>query len=114
MAERRNCNVGVHGATQASPDRSSPGFLALLVVALLPGCIFRLPIERRALRLGAPIIVLLGYVLYITVQQAPEMLAGYASKADHGVGFLYFQFLTAVGLLIAAGYLLEGRSPTRY
>ena len=39
------------------------------------------------------------------------MLAGYASKADHDVGFLYFQFLTAVGLLIAAGYLLEGRSP---
>ena len=93
------------------PIVPAPGFLALLVAALLLGCILRLPIERRALRLGAPIIVLLGYVLYITVQQAPEMLAGYASKADHDVGFLYFQFLTAVGLLIAAGYLLEGRSP---
>jgi polysaccharide biosynthesis protein PslJ len=93
------------------PIVPAPGFLALLVAALLLGCILRLPIERRALRLGAPIIVLLGYVLYITVQQAPEMLAGYASKADHDVGFLYFQFLTAVGLLIAAGYLLDGRSP---
>ena len=93
------------------PIVPAPGFLALLVGALLLGSILRLPIERRALRLGAPIIVLLGYVLYITVQQAPEMLAGYASKADHDVGFLYFQFLTAVGLLIAAGYLLDGRSP---
>ena len=93
------------------PIVPAPGFLALLVAALLLGCILRLPIQRRALRLGAPIIVLLGYVLYISVQQAPEMLAGYASKADHDVGFLYFQFLTAVGLLIAAGYLLEGRSP---
>jgi O-antigen ligase len=93
------------------PVVPAPGFLSLLVAALLLGCILRLPIDRRPLRLGVPILVLLAYVLYITVQQAPEMLAGYATKADHDVGFLYFQFLTAVGVLIAAGYLLEGRSP---
>jgi O-antigen ligase len=93
------------------PVVPAPGLLSLLVGALLLGCILRLPIERRAIRLGAPILVLLAYVVYITFQQAPEMLAGYATKADHDVGFLYFQFLAAVGLLVAAGYLLDGRSP---
>jgi O-antigen ligase len=93
------------------PVVPAPGFLLLLVGALLMGCVLRLPIERRPLRLGAPILILLAYVVYITVQQAPEMLAGYVTKADHDVGFLYLQFLTAVGLLVAAGYLLENRSP---
>jgi O-antigen ligase len=93
------------------PVVPAPGLLTLLVGAVLLGCILRLPIERRALRFGAPILILLAYVVYITVQQAPEMLAGYATKADHDVGFLYFQFLAVVGLLVAAGYLLEGRSP---
>ncbi len=93
------------------PMIPAPGFHAVLLGAILLGCILRLPIERPSLRISAPLAILFGYVLYVTAQQLPEMMAGYASKADHDVGFLYFQFMTVVGTVVAAGYVLKDRSP---
>ncbi len=89
----------------------SPGFGILLVVAILLGCIYRLPIDRPTIRFSAPLATLLACLLYAAVQQSPEMFAGYAGTDAHDVGFLFFQAVAAVGVVIAAGHLLSHRSP---
>jgi len=89
----------------------APGFASVLVGAILLGCIYRLPIDRPRLRAGAPILLMAAIVLFVTVQQLPEMLAGYASAADHAVGYLYIQILTGFGGIVAAIWLMSGRSP---
>lgn len=93
------------------PTIPAPGFDSILVGTILLGCVYRLPIDRPHLRIRPPLLLLIGFVLYVTVQQLPEMLAGYASIDDHNVGFLFFQLLSGVGAVVAAGYLLNGRSP---
>ena len=55
-----------------------PGLDALLVVAILAGCLYRLPIERPKLSLGAPLLFLLAFVLYAFVQQLPQMVSRYS------------------------------------
>jgi O-antigen ligase len=89
----------------------TPGFGIVLVAAILLGCVYRLPIDRPQLRLGAPLLLLLGFILYVTVQQLPEMAAGYASPADHDVGYLYLQLLAGFGAIIAALWVIDGRTP---
>ncbi len=89
----------------------APGFQTYLVGAILLGCIYRLPIDRPRLTVSPILAIVVAYVLYVTVQQAPEMLSGYAGSDAHAVGFLFFQLLTGLGLVIAAGHLLRARSP---
>jgi O-antigen ligase len=89
----------------------APGFDSVLVGAILLGCVYRLPIDRPRLSLNAPVLLLFAFVLFVTVQQLPEMLAGYGSDADHAVGYLYWQLLSTVGAILAAGHLLRDRSP---
>ena len=99
-------------ATLLSPSLvPAPGFAAAMVAAVLLGCVYRLPIERPRLRLSAPIVVILAILVFVTVQQAPEMLTGYATEADHGVGYLYLQLLSGFGAVIASIWLLRDRSP---
>ena len=88
-----------------------PGFDVVLVGAVLLGCVYRLPIDRPHLRFGAPVLLVIAFTLFITVQQSPELLAGYGSDADRAVGYLYVQFLAAVGTMVAAAFLLRDRSP---
>lgn len=89
----------------------APGFAAALVGAILLGCVYRLPIDRPRLHIGTAVLLMAAIVLFVTVQQLPEMLAGYASDADHAVGYLYFQLLTGFGAILAAIWVLHGRSP---
>jgi hypothetical protein len=89
----------------------APGFATALVGSILLGCIYRLPLDRPRLHIGIPMLLMLALVVFVTVQQLPEMLAGYSSLADHGVGYLYFQLLTGFGAVIAAVWVLDGRSP---
>ena len=99
-------------ATLLSPSLvPAPGFAAAMVAAVLLGCVYRLPIERPRLRLSAPIVVILAILVSVTVQQVPEMLAGYGTAADHGVGYLYLQVLSGFGAVIASIWLLRDRSP---
>ena len=99
-------------ATLLSPSLvPAPGFAAAMVAAVLLGCVYRLPIERPRLRLSAPIVVILAILVFVTVQQAPETLTGYATEADHGVGYLYLQLLSGFGAVIASIWLLRDRSP---
>jgi O-antigen ligase len=93
------------------PVVPAPGFHAILVGAILLGCVYRLPIERPRFA-PSPVVAILGaYALYALVQQLPELSTGYASGAAHDVGFLYIQLLGSLGALVAAGYLLRDRSP---
>jgi O-antigen ligase len=89
----------------------APGFDLFLVVSILLGCVYRLPIDRPRLAVPASLLVLLAFFLYVTVQQSPEMLAGYASDEAHRVGYLYLQLVALVGTAIAAGYVLKDRRP---
>ena len=89
----------------------APGFAIALVGSILLGCIYRLPIDRPRLRVGIPLLLMIAILLFVTVQQLPEMLAGYASPADHAVGYLYLQLLTGFGAIVAAVWVMGGRSP---
>lgn len=89
----------------------APGFQAFLVGAILLGCVYRLPVERPRLTASPILVIILAYVLYATVQQVPEMLSGYTGSDAHAVGFLFFQLVAGLGLVIAAGHLLRDRSP---
>lgn len=88
----------------------APGFVTILVGATVLGCVYRLPIERPRPRANVALLLLGAFVLYVTVQQLPEMASGYAGKHAHDVGYLYFQVLTGFGLVIAAIWVLHARS----
>lgn len=89
----------------------SPGFNAILVGAVILGCIYRLPIDRPRIRLTAPMLPLLGFVLYVAVQQTPEMATGYAGDQGHLVAYEFGQLITGFGAVVAAAYILSQRSP---
>jgi hypothetical protein len=89
----------------------APGFVTLLVGATLLGCVYRLPIDRPVPRANAALLLLAAFVFFVTVQQLPEMASGYAGSRAHDVGYLYFQLLTGFGLVVAAIWVLHGRSP---
>jgi hypothetical protein len=93
------------------PGIPTPGLNLLLVGALLMGCIYRLPLDRPRLRLSGSGLFLLGFVAYITAQQLPIMLGGYTGDEGHAVGYLFFQAMTGFGMVLAAAYILRGRSP---
>ena len=89
----------------------APGFDTVLVGAIILGCIYRFPIDRPRWRVTAPLLLLLAFVLFIAVAQLPDMAAGWVGDIGHLVGYQFFQLLTALGTVIAAGYVLSGRSP---
>lgn len=89
----------------------APGFNAILVGAVVLGCIYRLPIDRPRIRPTAPILMLSGFVLYVGIQQTPEMVAGYAGNLGYLVYSLFRELLTGFGFVLAAAYVLSGRSP---
>lgn len=98
-----------------------PGLYTILVAAIILGAVMRLPRERllpassgRALRIGAPLVIAAGFLLYALLQQLPEMATGYASEAAHDIGFLFYQLATGFGAIIAAGMVIRGRSPYPY
>jgi len=89
----------------------APGFDAAMVGGILLGCIYRLPIDRPRLRVSLPAILLVGFILFVTISQTPDMLTGWAGTVGHLVGFQYIQLLTGFGAAIAAVYVLSNRSP---
>jgi O-antigen ligase len=98
-------------ATLIGPPLPAPGYHLALVVAILLGCIYRLPLDRPQIRFTPPILLMLAIAAFVTVQQAPAMLAGYGTGADHAVGYLYLQLLTGLGAILAAAWVLRDGSP---
>jgi O-antigen ligase len=92
----------------------APGFDALLAMVTVAGCIYRLPIDRPTLHFPLPLVLLLTFGAYITVQQLPEMLAGYPGDEGHAVGYYFGQALASFGLILAAAYVLRDRSPAPF
>jgi O-antigen ligase len=103
--------LAIMGALRAPGVVPAPGFIVILVVMILLGCVYRLPTSRTRLRSSVPLKLLLAFVLYAFVQQVPELAAGYAGAQGHDIGYLFLQLLTGVGIIIAAGLVLRGRSP---
>ena len=99
------------GPLKPPPAIPAPGFTEILVVAILLGCVYRLPFSRARLRLSAPLLLLCAFVLYAFVQQLPDMATGYAGIRSHDVGYLFYQLLTGFGTIVAGGFVLRGRSP---
>lgn len=92
----------------------APGFNTLLVLTILLGCIYRLPIERPSLRPSLPALLLLGFLLYVSAQQVPAFLAGYTDSTSHHIGYLFIQLATLTGVAIAAALVLRNRSPVPF
>lgn len=99
------------GALQPPLVIPAPGFNAILVAALLLGCLYRLPIDRPRIRLTAPILLSFSLVLYVGVQQTPEMASGYAGTLGYLVYSNFRELLTAFGAVVAAAYVLSRWSP---
>jgi O-antigen ligase len=99
------------GPLNPPPAIPAPGFDIILVAAILFGCLYRLPTSRIRLRLSPPLLLLLAFVFYAFAQQLPDMATGYAGTQAHDVGFLFYQLLTGLGTIVAAGFVLRGRSP---
>jgi O-antigen ligase len=89
----------------------APGFNALLVGAAVLGCVYRLPIDRPRMSLTAPMLLLIGFVLYVAVQQTPEMVAGYTGSAAYRSYSLFRELVTGFGTVLVAAYVLPRRSP---
>ena len=89
----------------------APGFNTILVVALLLGCVYRLPIDRPTFRLSLPLLMMLGFLAFVTVQQLPDLASGYAGEGSHRTGYLFIQVATLAGMALAAGYVLRDRRP---
>ena len=103
---------GIAGAVEASAGDPGTGINMLLVGAILLGSVYRLPLSRNRLFVSPPPLLLLcAFVLYIFVQPLPDMAAGYAGARSHDTGFLFFHLLTGLGAVVAAGFVLRGRSP---
>ena len=92
----------------------APGFNAALVGAVVLGCVYRLPIDRPRIRLAPAILLLIGFVLYVGVQQMPEMVAGYAGSLGYLVYSDFRELLTGFGTVLAATYVLTRRSPVPF
>ena len=88
-----------------------PGFNAILVGAVLLGCVYRLPIDRPRIRLTAPIALLAAFMIYVGAQQVPEMVAGYAGTLGYQVYTNFRELLVGFGTVLAAVYVLGRRSP---
>lgn len=89
----------------------APGFNTVLVGAILLGCVYRLPIDRPSLRPSLPLLLMLGFVLYVAMQQAPELANGYAGPISRQIGYLFIQLATLAGVAVAAAYVLRDRTP---
>jgi O-antigen ligase len=103
--------LAVMGPLKPPPVVPAPGFNLVLVAAILLGCVYQLPISRTSLHPRAPLLLLSAFVFYAFVQQLPDMASGYAGVQSHDIGYLFFQLLTGFGALVAAGFVLRGRSP---
>jgi len=88
-----------------------PAFGTVLVAAVLLGSILRLPVDRPRPSLPAPLALCLAFVLYVAVQQLPDMLDGYRGAEGYLVGSLFLQLLTCAGAVVATGVVLAGRDP---
>jgi len=99
---------------KSPPAIAAPGFNTLLVLAILLGSIYRLPIDRPSLRPNLPILLLLAFLLYATVQQVPALTQGYSDEQSHHIGYLFIQLATLTGVVLAAALVLRGRSPVPF
>ena len=95
----------------APPGIPTPGLNLLLAAALVMGCVYRLPLDRPRLRLSTSGVFLLGFVIYVIAQQLPTMLDGYGGDLGRTVGYLFFQLMAGFFTILAAAYILRGRSP---
>src|SRR6185295_9125904 len=84
---------------KSPPAIPAPGFNTLLVIAILLGSIYRLPIDRPSLRPSLPILLLLGFILYATAQQVPALASGYSDAQSHHIGYLFIQLATLAGVV---------------
>jgi hypothetical protein len=89
----------------------APGFNAILVGAAVLGCVYRLPIDRPRISLTAPMLLLIGFVLYVAVQQTPEMVAGYTGSVGYLSYSVFRELLTGFGTVLVAAYVLPRQSP---
>ena len=99
---------------KSPPAVPAPGFNTLLVATILLGYIYRLPIDRPRLRPSLPVLLLLGFILYATVQQLPALAGGYADETSHHIGYLFIQLATLVTLALTATLVLRGRDPVPF
>jgi O-antigen ligase len=92
----------------------APGFNTILVIAILLGSIYRLPIDRPSLRPNLPMLLLFGFLLYTTAQEVPAVVQGLGDAEAHHIGYLFVQLATLIGIVVAAAMVLRGRSPVPF
>ena len=92
------------------PLLPAPGYPLILAVAILLGCLYRLPVERPQVRMSRSLVVGLAFILFVFVRQIQSLVAGYATVDDHLVGSLMTKLLTGIVVAIDAALLLRRRN----
>ena len=96
------------------PVFPAPGYPVIMAGAIVLGCIYRLPIERRQIRVGLPIALGFAFMLYVFIQQLPNTLALYSGESGRDLGALFFKLVTATLTAIGAALVMRERRPFPY
>ncbi len=92
----------------------APGVPPAMVIAILGGCLGRLAVERRPLHVGLPLFLALGFMLYVLVQQTPEMLSLWAGQQGRVTVTMFIQVATLFAAALATALVVRGRPVTVY
>lgn len=103
--------IAAAAALIGKPVLPAPGYPVMMVMALILGTIYRLPIERPTLRIGAPLLFLIAFVGFVFIQQLPETAALYAGPRGRDLGANFFKLVTGSGAIVASAMILRDRSP---
>lgn len=93
------------------PVLPAPGYPIVLAAAVVLGSIYRLPIERPRLRIGAPMVLAVFFVAFVFVNQIPALAAGYQSTIDRFTGSLMTKQIAGLLVVMGASLRLHHRSP---
>ncbi len=96
------------------PVIPAPGYPVVMASAILLGCVYRLPVERRRITVGLPLALGLAFMLYVFVQQLPTTLTLYSGDRGRDLGAIFFKLVTATLTAIAAIFVLRDRRPYPY
>jgi O-antigen ligase len=90
-----------------------PGLMFVLIIAIIVGSLYRLPIDRPSLSLPPAVAIIAAFMVFVGVQQLPSMLEGYTGSGQN-VGSMFLRYSTEALAVVASGWVMMRRPPFPY